>query len=102
MDAEAEFEASLRYGLLEYGFLRVKCDACQAGKRTWQTVSARHYSILHLRWWVPAGHRNIPTAISRRANRLLADLFEALESRQEVRSHAGRIAQSRQEALNRS
>jgi hypothetical protein len=29
---EAEFEAYLRCGLLEHGFLRVKCDACQAEK----------------------------------------------------------------------
>jgi len=29
---EDEFEAYLRCGLLEHGFLRVKCDACQAEK----------------------------------------------------------------------
>jgi hypothetical protein len=29
---EGEFEAHLNCGLLEYGFLRVKCDACQAEK----------------------------------------------------------------------
>ena len=29
---EAEFEAYLKCGLLEYGFLRVKCDACLAEK----------------------------------------------------------------------
>jgi len=29
---EAEFEAYLRCGLLEHGFLRVKCNACQAEK----------------------------------------------------------------------
>jgi len=29
---EAEFEAYLGCGLLEHGFLRVKCDVCQAGK----------------------------------------------------------------------
>jgi hypothetical protein len=29
---EAEFEAYLRCGLLEHGFLRVKWDACQAEK----------------------------------------------------------------------
>jgi hypothetical protein len=29
---EDEFEAYLKCGLLEYGFLRVKCDACQAEK----------------------------------------------------------------------
>ncbi len=29
---EDEFEAYLKCGLLEHGFLRVKCDACQAEK----------------------------------------------------------------------
>jgi len=29
---EDEFEAYLKCGLLEYGFLRIKCDACQAEK----------------------------------------------------------------------
>ena len=29
---EAEFDAYLKCGLLEHGFLRVKCDACQAEK----------------------------------------------------------------------
>jgi hypothetical protein len=29
---EQEFEAYLKCGLLEHGFLRVKCDACQAEK----------------------------------------------------------------------